>query len=295
MRARSAASAATSSPTTCSASRPSRATRPRADLRGSSAGRAWAKEVATTLSPLAGGTLPDIPGDGDEPAPAAAPAGAPAAGAPAAAAAPATRNPQLGGRLIAAGIGVVIAIAIIVVLSLGGNDDDPETANTATQTSTGSQTTPSGDQYNVVAAASLLPPKGVQSTAKGDVAIFQFPATGQFRLGLQAQGLPPSSTRGSAYGVWLYSSASKQQFLGFSRGNVGKDGKLETVSDLAPDTPNYGAVLLTRETVDEPKKPGTIILVGQMVTAADEPRSGGTSTTPSTTAPSSTTPTTTTP
>ena len=56
-------------------------------------------------------------------------------------------------------------------------------------------------------------------------------------------------------------------------GNVGKDGKLETVSDLSPDTPNYGAVLLTRETADEPKKPGTIILVGRMVTAADEQQS----------------------
>ncbi len=269
-------------------------------LRGSSAGRAWARDVAKTLSPLAGGTLPDIPGDGAEAAatdaPSAAPAtsAAPAAGPAAAPDAP-QRNPQLGSRLIAAGIGLVLAIAIIVVISLGGKDDDPTANDTPTQTSTTTQTTPGGDQYNVVAAASLLPPKGVQSTAKGDVAIFQFPATGQYRLGLQARGLPPSSTRGSAYGVWLYTSASKKRFLGFSQGNVGKDGKLATVSDLAPDTPNYGAVLLTRETADEPKTPGRIILVGRMVTAADEQQSGGTSTTPSTPAPSTTTPTTTTP
>ncbi len=268
-------------------------------LRGSSPGRAWATDVATTLSPLAGGTLPDIPGDGaDTPtadaAPSAAPSAAPTA-APAAAPEAPKRNPHLGSRLIAAGIGLVLAIAIIVVISLGGDDDDPTANDTPTQTSTTTRTTPSGDQYNVVAAASLLPPKGVQSTAKGDVAIFQFPATGQYRLGLQARGLPPSSTRGSAYGVWLYTSAAKKRFLGFSQGNVGKDGKLATVSDLSPDTPNYGAVLLTRETVDEPKTPGRIILVGRLVTAADEQQAGGTSTTPSTTAPSTTTPTTTTP
>ena len=183
-------------------------------LRGSSPGRAWATDVATTLSPLAGGTLPDIPGDGaDTPtadaAPSAAPSAAPTA-APAAAPEAPKRNPQLGSRLIAAGIGLVLAIAIIVVISLGGDDDDPTANDTPTQTSTTTRTTPSGDQYNVVAAASLLPPKGVQSTAKGDVAIFQFPATGQYRLGLQARGLPPSSTRGSAYGVWLYTSAVQE-------------------------------------------------------------------------------------
>ena len=68
-------------------------------LRGSSTGRAWAKDVAKTLSPLAGGTLPDIPCDGAEvPSADAAPGAAPAAAADAP-----QRNPQLGSRLIAAG------------------------------------------------------------------------------------------------------------------------------------------------------------------------------------------------
>ena len=73
----------------------------------------------------------------------------------------------------------------------------------------------------------------------------------------------------------------------------GADGKLETVSDLSPDTPTYSQVLLTRETAESPKQPGTIILRGRLVTAT--PVQGGgtaTTTTPNTggTAPTTTTP-----
>jgi hypothetical protein len=117
----------------------------------------------------------------------------------------------------------------------------------------------------IIAQASLAPPSG--GAGKGDVAIVRFTDNEQYRLALQAEGLPPSSARGSAYGVWLYTSQSKQQFLGFPNTRVGADGQLKTVSDLAPDTPTYREVLLTRETVDDPKRPGTIVLRGRMVTA----------------------------
>lgn len=267
-------------------------------LRGSEAGRAWAQDVAATLAPIDSGTLPEIPARdaGVVTAVATAPAtAAPPTPPTAAATAPlppadgeAKRSSQLGGRLIAAGAGVVIAIAIIVALSLSGKDNG--TGAGTPSTTTGTATTPKGAAYNVVAAATLLPPKGVDSTAKGNVAIFQFPATDQYRIGLEASGLPPSSTRGSAYGVWLYSSKTKNRFLGFSPKKVDKDGKLQTVTDLAPDTPNYGAVLLTRETASKPTKPGPIILVGQMVTAEpSQPQSGATTTAPTTTTPQTTT------
>jgi hypothetical protein len=266
-------------------------------LRGSDAGRAWATDVASTLSPLDSGTLPEIPSAAeasivaaDVPPPAASvPAQAPPD--PSEPPAAVKRSPQLGNRLIAAGVAVVLIVIILVIVISGGKDDKDKAAKAPTKTSTtGTRTTPKGDAYNVVAAATLLPPKGVDSTAKGNVAIFQFPATGQYRIGLQATGLPPISSRGSAYGVWLYTTATKNQFLGFSPSKVGKNGRLQTVSDLAPNTPNYGAVLLTRETAAHPKKPGTIILVGQMVTASpSQPKTGGTTTAPATTTPKTTT------
>ena len=149
----------------------------------------------------------------------------------------------------------------------------PKSAATTTPTATTAsvQTTPTGDRYQIVAQGSLLAPKGGDRDAQGQVAIFRFPDNNQFRFGLQAKGLPPSP-RGSgrwAYGVWLYSSDDKKRFLGFPDSRVGENGRLETVSDLSPDTPSYGAVLLTRETTDKPTKPGTLVLVGRMVTAAE--------------------------
>ncbi|MGH2944593.1 MAG: hypothetical protein ACRDLN_17660, partial [Solirubrobacteraceae bacterium] len=177
----------------------------------------------------------------------------------------ARRSSQLGTRLVFAGLGVVLAIVIIVVMSLGGGDGDGQ----ATTTPTAGLTTPTGDKLEVVAQGSLGPPDGSTSKARGTVAIVRFPASGQFRFGLDATGLPPSSPRGSAYGVWLYTSQDRKRFLGFPDMTVAKDGKLQTVSDLPPNTPIYAAVLLTRETAEAPKRPGRIVLAARMITAAD--------------------------
>jgi hypothetical protein len=223
-------------------------------LAGSAAGRAWAHAAAATLAPI-GGTLPDIPAERQEVA------GGP--DRPFARQAESLRSSKLGTRLLFAGAGVVIAIVIILVTSLGGDDGGQTTTTPA------ALTTPKGDKIEVVAHASLAPPKGSKSKARGDAAIVHFPETDQYRFGLNASGLPPGRPRGAAYGVWLYTSNDKKRFLGFPDMTVGKDGKLQTVSDLSPDTPTYGAVLLTRETADSPKQPGTIVLGARMITAAD--------------------------
>jgi hypothetical protein len=257
-------------------------------LEGSPAGRSWARRVATALAPLAGDDgLPEIPAEREEVSEAFE-----ALDLRAARQVEVKKSSQLGSRLIAAGIGVVLAIAIILALSLGGDDDPGATATTPETTAT-QATTPTGDVFEVKAQGALRPPEGSQSEARGEVAIVHFPDSDQFRLAFQATGLPPSSTRGSAYGVWLYSSPSQNRFLGFPDTVVGADGKLETVSDLAPDTPTYSQVLLTRETAESPKQPGTIILRGRLVTAAPVQGGGnGTTTTPNTggTAPTTTAP-----
>lgn len=240
-------------------------------LEGSSAGRSWARAVAGALSPIANGELPDVPAEREEVAEA-----FDALDARAARQLEVKKSSQLGSRLIAAGIGVVLAIAIILALSLGGDDDPESAATTRSATSTTQATTPTGDVYEILAQAVLRPPARSGSEAKGVVAIVRFPDNDQYRLGLQAEGLPPSSARGSAYGVWLYTSQAEKRFLGFPDTRVGADGKLKTTSDLAPDTPSYAEVLLTRETVDGPKTPGTIILRGKMITASPAQDQGAT-------------------
>lgn len=228
-------------------------------LESSRAGRSWARAAATALGPIGGDALPDIPAEREEVAEA-----FDALDRRTARQEEVQRSSQLGTRLIYAGIGVVVAIVIILVLSLGG-----DSGSTADTTTTAAQTTPTGDKFEVLAQGTLRAPKGGDADAQGQVAIVRFPDNNQFRFALTASGLPPSSSRGSAYGVWLYTSKDKNRFLGFPDSTVGKDGKLKTVSDLSPDTPNYGAVLLTRETAESPKQPGKIVLIGRMVTAAE--------------------------
>ena len=231
-------------------------------LESSRTGRSWARAAATALGPIGGAALPDIPAEREEVAEA-----FDALDRRTARQEEVQRSSQLGTRLIYAGVGVVLAIVIILVLSLGGGDDSGGTADTTTTAA--QTTTPTGDKFEVLAQGTMRAPDGGDADAQGQVAIVRFPDNNQFRFALTASGLPPSSSRGSAYGVWLYTSKDKKRFLGFPDSTVGKDGKLKTVSDLSPDTPNYGAVLLTRETAESPKQPGKIVLIGRMVTATE--------------------------
>jgi hypothetical protein len=256
-------------------------------LESSAEGRAWARGAAAGLSPVAGEeVLPDIPAEREEVAEA-----FDALDRRTARQEEVKRSSQLGGKLIAGGLGLVIAIIIIVVLKPFSSDDGatttgasttPAATSTATTTTGDTATTPSGDRFQVLAQGELKPPAGSGSKATGQVAIVRFPDNNQFRLALQAAHLAPSSTRGSAYGVWFYSSPGKARFVGFPDTVVGQDGKLETVADLDPNTPNYREVLLTRERSEKPKQPGTIILRGRLLTAPSQQqgRSGQTTTTP---------------
>jgi hypothetical protein len=265
-------------------------------LEDSAEGRAWARGAAGALSAVAGEqALPDIPAEREEVAEA-----FDALEQRAARREEVQRSSQLGGKLIAGGLGLVIAIFIIFALKPFSSDDGakpsasapssatstvaspPAGTSTAPATGGATPTTPSGQQFQVVAQGELKPRDGSQAKATGQVAIVRFPDNNQYRLAVQAKALAPSSARGSAYGVWFYTSPRKAQFVGFPDIVVGQDGKLETVADLDPKTPTYREVLLTRETSQRPKQPGTIVLRGRLLTAAPpaQAQRGQTTTTP---------------
>ena len=69
---------------------------------------------------------------------------------------------------------------------------------------------------------------------------------------------------GSAYAVWLYNSPAQLLFVGFPKGTVNDKGTLEVVADLTPQTPTFQQVLVTRERVAKPTKPGQIVLRGEI-------------------------------
>jgi hypothetical protein len=236
-------------------------------LEGSAAGRGWARSAMAGLAPFAADdALPDIPAEREEVAEA-----FDALDRRTARREEVQRSSQLGGRLIAAGLGVVLAIIIILVVSLTGGDDNGTSASsTTTPTATGTTPTLGGDAQPVL-DGKLQPPAGSDSTSRGEVAIVYFPQTKRIRLALAATNLPPSSTEGSAYGVWFYNSSKDAQFLGFPNKRVGADGKLQTVADLSPDMRRYREVFLTRETSQAPRKPGTVVLRARLkVTPAQQ-------------------------
>ena len=226
-------------------------------LEGSAPARSWARSAAAQLAPFAADdALPDIPAEREEVAQA-----FDALDRRTARREEVARSSQLGGRLIAAGLGVVVAIIIILVVSLTGGDDKAATSTAARTTPSGTATTNTlGGNAQIPLRGTLRPPAGVDSPSNGEVAIVYFPQSDRWRLALAATKLPPSSAQGSAYGVWFYTSSKRAQFLGFPDKVVGADGKLQTVADLSPNTPRYREVLLTRERTDSPTQPGTIVL-----------------------------------
>lgn len=257
-------------------------------LEASAAGRAWARAVAGALAPLAGeGKLPDIPAEREEVAEA-----FDALEARTARQEEVQRAAKRGNALISAGLGVVLALVIIAVVyfaSSGGDDNKspdsavsttpPTTTTPGATTTTGGTATEPGDAQ-ILAQGTLRAPRGSGSRATGQVAIVRFPSRNRYRLALTAKNLPPSSASGSAYGVWFYTSADSAQFLGFPDKVVGSNGRLDTVADLSPDTPNYKEVLLTSERTDAPKKPGAVVMRARLVVATPASPQGGATTPP---------------
>jgi hypothetical protein len=64
--------------------------------------------------------------------------------------------------------------------------------------------------------------------------------------------------------VWLYNSAADAHLLGFVSRQVGSDGNLSTAGPLPPNLPHYKELLVTRETLRNPKHPGKIVLRGKL-------------------------------
>ena len=88
-------------------------------------------------------------------------------------------------------------------------------------------------------------------------------ARGAAGIVIAAAGVP-ANTKHDAYAVWLYKSPSKAKILGFVNPGVGSNGRLSTAGALPADASQYSQVLITRETQQSPKAPGTIVLQGPL-------------------------------
>ncbi len=250
-------------------------------LAESPADRAWARVVASELTPMATGPLPEIPVEATRSEPVAAPvavaahddgddvasrSGLPRGGPP-----PERRSSRRGGALVLglAALAVVVAVVLIIVLS-GGSSNNPSTqasttppttttAAGTTGTSTSGSTT-STTATKVIAQINLTPPES-SSKAAGIAEILQQGTT--HGIAIVAQGVTPN-TKHDAYAVWLYNSAADSQLLGFVNPGVAANGRLSTAGALPSGAGRFKELVVTLETQAKPKQPGTIVLQGQL-------------------------------
>ncbi len=216
-------------------------------LETSAAGRAWARVVASELRPIAGDALPDIPAAGKE-----ADEAFDALEARKVARQERAKSSRLGGLLVLIGLGVAIAVGGVLVLGGGDDDEQDDTPAAAQTTPTGpTGATPTVDaQINLTAATEGSKALGVAQVLSQD---------GQRALAVTGQDLQASSR----YVVWLYNSPSDSQFLGFAP-PVGEDGRLSGLAPVPEDAAKFKQLVVTREKVDRPQRPGTIVLRGTL-------------------------------
>lgn len=217
--------------------------RTRALLESSPTARAWARVVAGELRPVAGDALPEIPAEGVE-----IDEAFDALQARHRNREERERSSRLGGILVLAGLGVALAVVLVLLLSGGDDNKDKPTAKAPATTSTEPQIE---SQIN-------MRPAQAGSKAAGVVLIL---AQGNQRVyAFRAQDLKVPSPR---YAVWLYNSPSQAQFMGFAppvRGN----GRLTAVTAVPKDASKYKEIVITRERVDKPSKPGLLVLRGPL-------------------------------
>lgn len=224
----------------------------RAFLDDSPAGRTWARALVTELRPLGGDDLPDVPADTAE-----VDEAFDALGARRAAQDDHRRSSRLGGILLLSGLGIAVVVVLIIVLTGGGDGDGGDKAAVATPTTTTATTPATSTQP--VAQINLVPPGG----GTKPLGVAAITANGkQNVMAFAASDLP--ATSGFSYAVWLYTSQTKAQRLGFTP-PVTKDGKLAPVSTPLPaNAASFKKIVITRETAKKPAQPGPIVLEGKL-------------------------------
>ncbi len=263
-------------------------------LAQSASERAWARVLASELETIAVNPLPEIPTDGarePEPAAAAVPASEPvAASAAAAAAEPSPAATQSGasqprglaarpssrrGGIILLSLGALIVVAAVVVIALlsGGGSKKNATTNASAPASTSSTPTTSStpststststtaaNGAKLVAQINLTAPTSATATKPVGVALVlkQGKNTG---IAIRAQNLPANGKH-DAYAVWLYKSDKDNHILGFVNPAVGSNGVLQAESALPSNAGHFSQLLITKETQQNPKSPGTVVLQG---------------------------------
>lgn len=225
-------------------------------LETSSAGRAWARVVAGELRPIAGDDLPEIPAEAAE-----VDEAFDALQARTTHRERSQKSSRVGGAILLAGLAIgLVFLVLLLTGAIGGDGDEGEGGSNSASTQTTATTSTQGEPQ-VEAQINLTPPEGQNSKA---AAVAQVARQGDKRaVAMVAQGLP-AANQNRFYAIWLYQSPTKAKFLGFPNPQPTKNGRMEVGFALEDDASEYTDLVVTRETQDKPKQPGTIVLRGKL-------------------------------
>ena len=158
---------------------------------------------------------------------------------------------------------VAIVVVVLVLFVFQGDDKKPSTSASATATPTASATpAPVGE----------IQLKGANGD-KGSGVMRLYTAQQQLAFTLEGTGVPPNRSN-EAYAVWFTSPGGAAQRLGFAQ-PVGANGQLGTTGPRTEDLDKFPRwlatfkqVVVSRESDGKAKKPGPVVLVGTLPSAA---------------------------
>jgi Sigma-70, region 4 len=273
-------------------------------LAESPAERAWARVVASELSPMASTPLPEIPVESTrrqaaadaERGPVAAAATRPkpqsagevaraaglaessdagptgladssdagATGGPGAPAPRRRRSSRLGGALLLGAGVLVVAVVVVVIATTGGSSKHSRSSST-------SASAPATTAASTSSTASTTPQvvHQINLTSPGAPATKTAGLADVLKQG-NTDGIAivaqnvPANTKHDAYAVWLYNTPADSHILGFVNPGVSSNGRLSTAGALPANASHFKRLIVTLETQASPKAPGKIILQGPL-------------------------------
>ncbi len=174
------------------------------------------------------------------------------------------------GGFVVIGLALAVIVAAIVVLIVThhghprttGLAADTHATGATTSSTTSSTTTSSTTTAPVKTLAQInLRPAAAGSKAVGAVIVFRQGST----LGIEMVGqhIPPN-TKQNSYEVWLYSSPTRFEKLGFVSPAVGKNGRFSAVNALPKNAGSYHELIVTTERARRPTHPGPVLLSGRI-------------------------------
>ncbi len=158
--------------------------------------------------------------------------------------------------VIALAVAVIIAAVLVLLVTRRHHHNPAGLAADTQTTSTTTSSTTSGVKY---LAQINLRPVAAGSKAVGIAEILEQHSVRE--IAIIGQHIPPN-TKHNSYEVWLYSSPTHFEKLGFVSPPVGRSGTFSDARALPGNAASYRELIVTTESAQKPAHPGQVLLRG---------------------------------